>query len=376
MDKLVFGASPVIAKGEVNGLRRLGVNASLLLIKRGVERHDDEVKSILTEVLEDQSSILHRAGLKIPGFSFFSAFHLISPLLAVKFKVGYDLLVAHGTYTCFTAYILKKTKSIPYVAYIYDPIEYILRKVYSDTSLGHLFPILTTLGRELDRMIVNSSEAVILLSKYHLNSIRRVTDKPVHVVYPGTEVAERLPSQRGSYLLAVARWEREKKPFFLLDVLKVLRREGVQAKLLVEGGWKPPTLRVEFLRQVKREELQDQIIVCGPSRRQDLLRLYTQARALIVPDVPSFGMIPLEAAAHGAPIVIPKDAGVTDLFTHGVHGFFPAEGNVDAFAASIAELVANERLAWKMGYQAWDVARQYTWESHARALMRVLDGLV
>jgi glycosyltransferase involved in cell wall biosynthesis len=270
---------------------------------------------------------------------------------------------------------LKKAKGIPYVAYIYDPITYILRKVYSAESLRHLFPLLIPLGKKLDRSIINSSEAVILLSKFHSNYINELTDKPVHIVYPGTEVAERIPSERDSYLLAVARWEREKRPFFLLDLLKALRRDGVQPKLLIDGAWKPPELRTEFLKQVKKDKLTGQVTLFGPSERQALLRLYTEARALIVPDVPSFGMIPLEAAAHGAPIIIPKEAGVTDLFTHGVHGFFPDVGDVDAFAEYAKQLIVNERVAWKMGYQAWEVAKHYTWENHAKALHSVLTQL-
>jgi glycosyltransferase involved in cell wall biosynthesis len=84
-------------------------------------------------------------------------------------------------------------------------------------------------------------------------------------------------------------------------------------------------------------------------------------------------MIPLEAAAHGCPIIIPKRAGVTDLFTDGIHGFFPDEGDVEGFAVSAAKLVANERLAWKMGYDAWNAAKEHTWDNHAKTLAAVLE---
>ncbi len=375
MDRLVFGALPVIAKGEIRGFRRIGINASLLLIKRGAELQDGEIGTHLTEVLEDRSSVLSKMGLKIPGFSFLSAFHLLAPLLAVKFNLCYDLLISHGTYTCFTAYSLKKTRGIPYVAYIYDPITYILRKVYSDESLRHLFPFLIPIGKKLDKSIVDSSEAVILLSRYHLNYVREVTDKPIHIVYPGTEVAETIPIERGSYLLAVARWEREKKPFFLLDIMNSLKQGGVRANLLVEGAWKSPLLRAEFLKQIERDELDGQVRLCGPSERQALMRLYLQARALIVPNTEAFGMIALEAAAHGAPIIIPKGAGVTDLFLHGVHGFFPMEGDIVAFTEYVKRLLVDERAAWKMGYHAWEVAKNYTWDNHAKILSNILQSL-
>jgi glycosyltransferase involved in cell wall biosynthesis len=96
---------------------------------------------------------------------------------------------------------------------------------------------------------------------------------------------------------------------------------------------------------------------------------------LIVPNKEAFGMIALEAAAHGAPIIVPKGAGVTDLFSHGVHGFFPEEGDTVAFTEYVRRLVVDERAAWKIGYHAWEVAKNYTWDNHAKSLGDVLQSL-
>lgn len=371
MDKLVFGALPRIAKEEVTNLQRLGLNASLLMIKRGGET-DDTVKGLKTDFLEDQSSILSKSGLKVPGFSFFSAFHLLAPLLAVKLKIRSDLLISHGTYTCFTAYVLRKTKGIPYLAYIYDPMTYILRKAYSDASLRYVSPFLIPMAERLDRLIVNSSEAVVLLSKYHLNFIRRLTDRSIHIVYPGTEVAERIPTERGSYFLAVARWEKGKNPFFFLDLLKNLKRNGERVTLVMDGSWKPQSLRADFLRGVNRDDLQREVILMGPSTKGNLLTLYRGARALIHATVEAFGMTGLEAAAQGAPIIFPKGSGVTDLFVDGVHGFFPDEGDLDGYATAVRQLNLDQQMAWKMGSAAWNVAKDHTWKEHARSLSTVL----
>jgi glycosyltransferase involved in cell wall biosynthesis len=62
------------------------------------------------------------------------------------------------------------------------------------------------------------------------------------------------------------------------------------------------------------------------------------------------------------------------LFIHGVHGYFPKEGDVKEYVEYLAELMSNERLAWKMGYKAWKVAKRYTWEMHAERLVKVIKG--
>jgi len=48
------------------------------------------------------------------------------------------------------------------------------------------------------------------------------------------------------YVLAVARWERGKTPFFLIDVAKLLTREFNEFKIYTIGPWRPATLLKEF----------------------------------------------------------------------------------------------------------------------------------
>lgn len=372
MDTLVFGAAPTIAKEEVRNLRIQGLNASLLLIKRGIATVGDELGDLSPEVMEDQSTILSKANLRIPGFSFFSSFHLLAPLLSAKFNVKYDFLVAHGTYTCFTAQALRARKGIRYAAYIYDPISYILPHVYSRASLRYALPLLNTIGRKMDTRVMNASETVILLSKYHLQAVEQMTDKPIRIVYPGTKVAPSIPDRRGDYILAVARWEPGKKPFFLLDILNELRRRGTRAKLVLAGAWKSERLRNDFLRKVKRDRLDD-VLLTGPLERAELSRLYSGARVLVVPDITAFGMIALEAAGHGAPIIIPKGSGVTDLFQSGVQGFFPNEGDLHGFSSFLSRLLCDERLAYRMGYRGWETAQNYTWGDHAKTLASAIE---
>jgi glycosyltransferase involved in cell wall biosynthesis len=86
-------------------------------------------------------------------------------------------------------------------------------------------------------------------------------------------------------------------------------------------------------------------------------------------------MIGLEAAAHGCPFVIPKRSGVTDLFTEKVHGFFPSEGDTDAYAEAVSEVLSDRKTTFEMGREAWGVASRFTWRSHAEHLGKVLTSV-
>lgn len=378
IDELLMGGVQKTAIEEASHLRRLGYHVTLIVLRKDEKKRFpfQNMISLPTIYLSDYLSSFLKFSFRFPGFSFFSLFHLVFPFFVPLFikRENFSIIISHGSYTCFTALMLKKIGGIPYIAFIHDPITYILQKVYSETLLKHLFPILISLGCKIDKLVTNSSDVVILPSKYHLNLMRKLTDNLIKIVYPGVEVSEKIPRKRGNHFIAVARWERGKNPFFLLDILRKLRDKNISAKLLMIGSWKPPTLHKKFLEKAKEGNLQNQVKLYGPVGRQQLSESYAGAMALIHPITEAFGMIGLEAAAYGCPFMIPKGSGVTELFEHGVHGFFPKEGNADEFADYICKLFSDEKFTWKMGYKTWRVAKNYSWKRHAEKLGEIIEA--
>jgi len=367
-----------LAGEEVRHLNKLGIDAELLLIEQQIPaKFKDFLYDLKIDALESQVPKIFRVNFRIPGFSFFSLSHLTSPLYSpLVLRRKYDIIISHGTFACFTARNLRKYRGLPYLAHIWDPISYILQKAYVQSPIYHFQKILVPLGTSLDRLILEEAEAIILPSKYHMNRMGKLTEKSIEVVYPGVNSATKVPSKRDDYILAVARWERGKKPFFLLALLEGLKKRGTRATLVMVGRWKTQRIRESFFREAKSRNVLNQIINLKEIDETTLSRYYFGARMLVHPITESFGMIGLEAAAHGAPIIIPKRSGVTDLFNDGVHGFFPEEEDLDSFVEHAEILLSNERRAWKMGFDAWQVARKYTWTNHARRLYEVVKKYI
>ncbi len=368
-----------LASEEVRHLKKLGIDTELLLIEQQIPAiFKDFFYDMKIDALENHVPKIFRVNFRIPGFSFFSLSHITSPLYSpLVLQRKYDIIISNGTFTCFTARNLRKYRGLPYLAHIWDPISYILPKAYAQSPLHHFQNILVPLGYRLDRLILEEAEAIILPSKYHMNRMKKLTEKSIEVVYPGVNPATEVPSKRGDYIIAVARWERGKKPFFLIDLLEGLKKRGTIATLVMLGRWKTQRIHVDFLREAKNRNVLNQIkIVKEVIDVTALSKYYFGARMLVHPITESFGMIGLEAAAHGAPIIIPKGSGVTDLFNNGVHGFFPEEGDLDLFVEYAEMLLSDERRAWKMGFDAWQVARRYTWTNHARMLYEIVQKYV
>lgn len=376
IDKIKPGGPTKMAFKEVKWLQRFGYNAKLVVMTEEHTRdyrYNDLTRNIPLEFLSREFPRFFRRSFRLPYFSFFSSCHLFGPIFAPELitKEETSLLIAHETYTCFTALEVHRRKGIPYIAYIHDPITYILPKVYGrEGSLKHVLPLLYLAGSYLDRLIVENSVATLTNSVATLERVKKVVNKEeVVVAYPGCNPINNLPEKRGDYLLALTKWDLGKKPHMLLDILE---RINCEVKLVVAGFWVQEEIKKDFIQEVKRRKLSNQVEILGPLPENMIKELYLGARMLIHPIVEGFGMIGLEAAAYGCPFIIPKGAGVTELFRNRINGLFPEEGNIDEYIKYVDKLVSDERLAWKLGYEAWKIAKQYTWEAHTKTLKEVI----
>src|SRR3989344_165039 len=146
IDQLVAGGVQKTAIENVRTFNQLGHEAKLLvLMRRGYKKEFAPlVKSVPIEFLSDFYPKIFQPSIKFPIFAFFSSLHILSPFLApMAIKKGeFDVIISHGSTTCFTAKAIKTRRKIPYVAILHDPMNYILEKVYSNSPLKPFFPIL------------------------------------------------------------------------------------------------------------------------------------------------------------------------------------------------------------------------------------------
>lgn len=372
IDQLLPGGVQIAAIEEVKNLRLLGYQAELLILMRKKYSFQFEylVKSIPHKYLSDSYPWPFRSTVKFPIFAFFSTLHLLSPFLAprvIKEKT-YDLLISHGTTTCFTTLTLWRKRKIPYIAIVHDPIVFILKKVYSKTPLRFFFPIFVPLSFYLERIFIKVSLATVIVSNVHREFICRNYQVEPVILTPGCEIISKIPPERGPLILAVSRWQKEKNPQFLLKLLKELPG----AKLKIAGIWTKETELKNFKDQVKKLNLDKRVKIVPQFTAEELKTFCRQARVWVHPNFEAFGLGGLEAASNGVPIIIPAGSGVTDLFRHGVDGFFPKEITVSEYKKYAKRLLTNERLAYKMGRNAWlRVKKECSWEAHTKNLINL-----
>jgi D-inositol-3-phosphate glycosyltransferase len=113
-----------------------------------------------------------------------------------------------------------------------------------------------------------------------------------------------------------------------------------------------------------------------PQPHHLLSSYYRAADVCLVPSrSESFGLVALEAAACGTPVVASAVGGLRTLVDHGHSGFLVEGRDPEVFAAYAEELLMNGVLAAEMSAEAAARAGGYTWSMSAARLRRLYADL-
>jgi len=148
--------------------------------------------------------------------------------------------------------------------------------------------------------------------------------------------------------------------------------------LVVVGGPSGPEGHA-YLRGIRKlaESLgvDDRIRWVAPQPHERLASYYRAAAVVLVPSQSeSFGLVALEAAACGTPVVATAVGGLHALVVDGVTGFL-SERSPAAFARAAAVILDDPGLAARLSGAAVAHARTFTWAGAANRLAGLLSGL-
>ena len=375
IDRLNVGGVEKIAIEQVRSLRKENVDASLVVLrKKSVVSNPfgDIIDEIPIIYLDERLPAFLKMSFKFPIFNFFSSFHLTYPLLlpTVVKKREFDYFIVHGTYTSITAVTLKKFRGISFSAFIWDPISYILERVYKQTTNKILYSILIKTAYLFDKFLIKNMDYVLVGGPAHNKYIHTINpNKSIKTIYPSVEPIRKQVS-KDDYVLVATAWKKGKSPEYLIDIAKAI--PDIHIKMI--GKWIDSEYYNEFKLLVEKMRMQQRIEIVGEVSEKDLGIYF--AKALVVlqtNDDRGFGMPALEAAGRATTFIVPEGQGVCDLFVDGVDGFFTKEKDTKRITELINKLRENPKMASKMGKSAWNkVVKNYSWKNHAQKLIDLI----
>lgn len=212
----------------------------------------------------------------------------------------------------------------------------------------------------------------------------------IEVVPPGVDHAFFSPGDRGGaraalglgdhpVLLFAGRIQPLKGLTVAVEALAALREAHPDAVLVVVGGPSGRSGEAEMASAealIARHDLGDRVRFVPPQPHHLLSTYYRAADVCVVPSrSESFGLVALEAAACGTPVVAAAVGGLRTLVADGVTGLLVDTREAADYAAAVSELLGDPGRAEAMGRAAAERARGFTWSTTAARLRRLYADL-
>ncbi len=248
--------------------------------------------------------------------------------------------------------------------------------------------------RSCNALLVNSRNTARLAAQAKIDASR------IHILFPGVAVATpagsinhmsfraRIGASHRPILLSVGRLTKRKGLVEFIDqALPQIVRECPEALLVVIGHEARQSLQgTQSMTQQIREMavtrgLVNNIMMLDRVDDGTLWEAYASSQVFVFPvidqpgDVEGFGMVALEAAAHGIATVAFATGGVVDAVRDGISGYLAKSGDYRKFA----ELVLNHLQSSTPSVSSESCvafARQFSWQKFGQQLREICSTVI
>ena len=228
---------------------------------------------------------------------------------------------------------------------------------------------------EAEASIIRCSDTVLAscsVEAAQITELYGADPSRIRIVAPGVDHAFFGPGDRAQARRALD------LPVAVATLASVLR-DSPDAHLVVVGGPSGPRGDEEVARidaLVDGLGLRDRVLFVPPRPHELLSTFYRAADVCLVPSrSESFGLVALEAAACGTPVVASDVGGLRSLVDHGRTGYLVEEPDPEAYAGWVRQILAEPLLAERLSTGSVLRARRYTWARAANLLVDIYADL-
>jgi D-inositol-3-phosphate glycosyltransferase len=240
--------------------------------------------------------------------------------------------------------------------------------------------------------IIQCSDAICVSCTEEEQQFRRLYGDPqgrIEIIAPGVEHAFFGPGNQAAarraigfdtqrpLILFVGRIQPLKGPDVAIRALGDLNRSDVQLAIVGGSSGRDGDVQAENVHALVDElGLHDQVHFIEPKPHHILSSWYRAADVVLVPSrSESFGLVALEAAACGVPVVASAVGGLLSLVADGETGFLVDGRDPADYAAAVARILDDPTLAAAMGAAGLQQALGYTWGAAAARLRSLYTDL-
>lgn len=236
-----------------------------------------------------------------------------------KFQ-NFDVVISSSTYL---AKFISPTNSTKHFCYLHSPFRFLWnRSSYSIESLPFKAPLVKIIDnalpglRKIDYRLTQRIDQLITNSKNMSNFIHKTYERKAEIIHPPIDIQQYSLGDPSDFYLCVSRLLSYKKIDIAIKACNQLNR-----KLIIIG---------DGLERNNLEKIAGSTIrFLGNVDETTLKKYYATCKALILPGIEDFGMVPVEVQASGRPVIAFKAGGALETIVEGESGLFFNNQSVD-----------------------------------------------
>jgi len=182
------------------------------------------------------------------------------------------------------------------------------------------------------------------------------------------EPLERLGEKEDYPVIVYAgRLKKAKRPDHAIKAFKIVKRNIPDAELWIIGDG--------YLKDKLTRIACEGVKFFGSLSNEDRRDLIKKAWVLVNPSVrEGFGLNVIEADALGVPCVAYDVAGLRDSVIDGETGLLARPGDVEALAKTVANVLTDENLRFKLSKKALSHSKSFSWDNVADGFMKIIES--
>ncbi len=217
------------------------------------------------------------------------------------------------------------------------------------------------------KFLFNRIDGRIAVSQTAMESFARYFPGDYKIIPNGIDTNRFYPmkNKKENTILFVGRIEKRKGLEYLLEAIRLLRKDIKDIKLLIAGE-RYADYKIEI-----PEEIKDNIVFLGFVKPDRLPEIYSSANVFVSPAIgnESFGIVLLEAMASGTPVIASDIPGYKCVIEDGIDGIlFPGKDAV-ALKDKLKEVLTNKELQKSLIRNGLMKAKKYDWKNIAREII-------
>ncbi|MBU1203304.1 glycosyltransferase family 4 protein [Patescibacteria group bacterium] len=230
------------------------------------------------------------------------------------------------------------------------------------------------------------ADVVTAISSYTVNEINKKIDIDIKIITPGISYQYFLDSYNQvddsalkykPYILTVGRFKKRKGQLLSLKAFAKIAKEFPDLKYVFVGS-----SRSAYYQQVadlsRKFSLENRVIFKEAINDNELVSFYKNAELFILLpqnvnfDIEGFGLVYLEAAAFGLPVIGALRSGATDAILDKQNGFLVEPQDVDEAAEKMKLILEDSKLRHNFSHNSIVFAKSLDWSTIIKKYLNIL----